>query len=258
MNEPIELASHAPERRLIEGRGTSERAWSESPVMDGLDTCNVDEWANRYSRIWLLAPHPDDEVLALGGSLAYLSERHADLHIVSVTDGEASHAESLSWTRERLARARPNELLRGLETLGIEAQVHRLRIPDGKVNLHRQHLLTTLAELVDENDLLLTTCRFDGHPDHEACGDVAEMVGAITGATVIEYPVWMWHWARPAESTIPWNRARRIAISDKMVLRKRDAISEFVSQVTPDGEHGAALPPHVLPRFLRPFEIVFA
>ncbi len=254
---PVELPPHSPARRLIEGHGTGEVAWAAGTTFDDMPVADVAEWVRRYRRIWVMAPHPDDEILALGGTLARLSALHADLRIVSVTDGEASHHGSTEWTPARLAATRPVETQRGLEALGIDAIVLRLGIPDGRVGAHLKPLLQTLLEQVEEHDLLLSTCRFDGHPDHEACGDVAALAGELTGATVHEYPVWMWHWASPDEIVVPWARAQRLPIDASTLLRKRQAIDQFTSQVEPDGPRDAILPSHVLPRFLRPFEVVF-
>ncbi len=252
------MISHAPERRVIAGHGTDESAWHATTMLDDLATCDPAAWHARFKRIWIIAPHPDDEILGLGGSIASLADLHAEVHIVAVTDGEASHGHSSSWTPERLAHDRPIELRRALAALGSDASVLRLGLPDGRVGGHRDVLLMALADRLDEDDLLLATCSFDGHPDHEACGEVAQMLGTVTGATVVEYPVWMWHWALPTETTIPWARARRLTMTDDALRRKRAAIDEFVSQITPDGTHEAILPQHVLPRFLRPFEVVFA
>ena len=47
-------------------------------------------------------PHPDDEILVLGGTLSRLSAQGTDLRILPVTDGEASHAGFTAWTAERL------------------------------------------------------------------------------------------------------------------------------------------------------------
>ena len=252
-----EIPSHSPARRQIGGHGTDEATWNAAPSFAGLQAFEALDWIHRHPRIWVLAPHPDDEILALGGTLSRLSAQGADIRILSVTDGEASHAGSTLWSPERLIDTRPLEMLRGLERLEIAADVTRLRLPDGRVGGHRKKLLKTLVESLDDRDLLLTTCRFDGHPDHEACGDVAFLAGELTGATVLEYPVWMWHWAVPDEVIVPWSRARRLPLDGRTVTRKQQAIDEFASQREPDEDHEAILPSHVVERFVRPFEVVF-
>jgi LmbE family N-acetylglucosaminyl deacetylase len=252
-----EIPSHSPARRFISGEGTDERTWNAATSLALLPLGDVAEWAERYRRIWLLSPHPDDEIMALGGALSRLSALGADLHIIAVTDGEASHVGSETWPADRLAATRPQEMLRGLDRLDIAAEVVRLGLPDGRVGAHRQDLLKALVERVGDEDLLLATCRFDGHPDHEACGDVAALAAELTGAKVYEYPVWLWHWARPDDKVVPWNRARRLPIDADLVERKRIAINEFASQIERDGPREPQLPPYVLSRFLRPYEVVF-
>ncbi|MDQ6896829.1 MAG: hypothetical protein M3171_09545, partial [Actinomycetota bacterium] len=32
---------------------------------------------------------------------------------------------------------------------------------------------------------------------------------AHTGARLVEYPVWMWHWAAPLDPAVSWQRVRR-------------------------------------------------
>jgi len=250
------LMSHAPEHRRIEGAGTAEEAWQRSAI-DRLPICDVTSWSTTHPHIWLIAPHPDDEVLGLGGCIATLAAAHADLRIISVSDGEASHRGSAVWTPERLASERAAELQRGLAILGHTAGVTRLGLPDGRLDACRQTLLRALVDEVGEDDLVLTTCSFDGHPDHETCGAVAALIGELTGATVLEYPVWMWHWAAPDETMIPWHRARRIEMTEATLNRKRAAIQCFESQLHPDGSREAVLPPAVVARFLRDFEVVF-
>lgn len=249
---------HSPGRRAIRGRGTEESVWSDSPRLAGLATMPIDDWVSRFERIWVLAPHPDDQVLALGGSLAQLSALGADVRIVAITDGEGSPAGGPEWTPERLAVERPAEVLRGLDALEVRADVHRMQLPDGQIGAHRQALLRHLVEQIGENDLILATCRIDGHADHEACGDVAMIAAELTGAVLFEYPVWLWHWARPDEVLVPWNRASRIAIPAETLARKHCAIRHLTTQITAHGRQAAALPAHVLQRFLRPFEVVFA
>ena len=243
--------------RLIEGSGTAEAAWLASTRLQDLPECDLGDWARSYRRIWIIAPHPDDEILGLGAAVVALSRSGADLAFVSVTDGEASHPDSPRWTPDALRVTRRNELARALRVLGVRGEIVRLQLPDGQVAAHRDLLLAGLSERVQPGDLMLATWRLDGHPDHESCGEVARQVAQITGATLIEYPVWMWHWAAEDEPSIPWSRARRLPASSFARARKAEAIAQFVSQIEPDATTGAILPPHVLARFARPFEIVF-
>jgi LmbE family N-acetylglucosaminyl deacetylase len=107
----------------------------------------------------------------------------------------------------------------------------------------------------------LATWRFDGHPDHEAVGRAAAKACAETGARVLEYPIWTWHWAAPDDPEVPWHRARRIELPPAARTAKDAAIAAFPSQTAPLGPaaaDAAILPPHVPARFARPFEVVFA
>jgi hypothetical protein len=78
------------------------------------------------------------------------------------------------------------------------------------------------------------------------------------GAKLLEYPVWMWHWARPDDAAVPWQRMTRIAPDRAGVARKRAAAKEFRSQLTryePDTD--PVLPPFAVQRLLAVGEVVF-
>jgi hypothetical protein len=74
---------------------------------------------------------------------------------------------------------------------------------------------------------------------------------------LLEYPVWMWHWARPGDATVPWQRATRVTLDPVAVERKQRAIAVFRSQLDPDGGHDPIVPPHVLSRLQSVGEVVF-
>jgi hypothetical protein len=70
-------------------------------------------------------------------------------------------------------------------------------------------------------------------------------------------PIWGWHWVDPTLIALPWDRAVKVGIDDSTRAAKRQAIQAFTSQLV--GENGTApiLPPHVLARFDRPWELFF-
>ena len=146
--------------------GTPESSWLEAGVLDGLAPMR---WLHPR-RVVVVAPHPDDEILGVGGSLRSLARTGAELEIVSVTDGESSHPGSVAMRPAELARARTAETGAALRRLGVHPQVTRLGHPDGSVAAHLDQLTAQLADLLDEDTVCLSTWRHDGHPDHDACG----------------------------------------------------------------------------------------
>jgi LmbE family N-acetylglucosaminyl deacetylase len=106
---------------------------------------------------------------------------------------------------------------------------------------------------------VFVTWRQDGPPDHEACGLAAAMAARACRATLVEMPVWSWHWATPGDTRIPWRRACRLELPPEVMRRKREAVACFLTQLHDDPSTGkpAILPPHVLARLLHPYEIYF-
>ena len=72
---------------LIERPGTDEAQWRAWAGLRQLPVADLTGWA----RVLVLAAHPDDEVLGVGGTMALLAAAGARLRLVAVTDGEASH-----------------------------------------------------------------------------------------------------------------------------------------------------------------------
>ncbi len=68
-------------------------------------------------------------------------------------------------------------------------------------------------------------------------------MAAETGATCLHYPVWLWHWARPGEVGVPWQRGTRLELDDVARRRKGVAMARHTSQTAPrphDRGRGAA------------------
>jgi LmbE family N-acetylglucosaminyl deacetylase len=233
--------------------GTPESVWSSSPVLHGLAPLAL--VAGRP--LVVVAPHPDDEILGAAGLMLAAHDLGADIMVVAVTDGEASHP-GTSWTGARLAARRRAESREALDRLGLAGtEVVRLGVPDGGVAAYEQRLRDRLRELVPGDAYVATTWRGDGHPDHEATGRATAGAAAATGATLIEHPIWAWHWATPA-SGLPFEQAVRLDLDEDVRLAKVGAIAAFTSQIAPMGprpEEAAILPPAVRARFERPFEV---
>jgi LmbE family N-acetylglucosaminyl deacetylase len=77
-------------------------------------------------RVLVLAAHPDDEVLGMGGTLClHAAEQGDEVRVVCVTDGSSSQYPGDSALRER----KNDEAQRAARVLGVEDYVH-LDLPD--------------------------------------------------------------------------------------------------------------------------------
>jgi LmbE family N-acetylglucosaminyl deacetylase len=206
-------------------------------------------------RVVVLAAHPDDEVLGVGGLIRRLAACGSSIVMVWATDGEASHPDSTVLTSARLGVLRRAESVAAVEELAISPDaVHHLGLPDSGLADHLEQLVEALGGIVRDDDVVLAPWRGDGHPDHEAVGQAA----ATLTSGLIEYPIWMWHWASPDDDRVPWHRARTVGAID--IAAKAAAIEAFETQLRPlgnDPADAAILPPLVLERFRRPDELVF-
>ncbi|PRC47763.1 LmbE family protein, partial [Mycobacterium sp. ITM-2017-0098] len=91
-----------------------------------------------------------------------------------------------------------------------------------------------------------------------AVGRAAALAAESAGAVLVEYPVWMWHWAVPDDSAVPWNRAFAVPATRMAVERKALAVKSFQSQFVPPGPgKEPVLPAYILPRLLTVGEVVF-
>ncbi len=241
---------------LIVGAGTSEAVWQAWPGLQALPECELDVLVPHNLRAVVVAPHPDDEVLACGGLLAMLAARGSTALVVAVTDGDASHPGSTEWPPARLAQRRHEESVEGLRCLGLRHYSHaRLSVPDGSVHLHQRSLVDSLHSLLTPDDIVFSTWSADGHPDHEATAVAVAQACVIVGCRHVQVPVWMWHWAEPADPRVPWQRMVRLPVNVAALRRKTYAIEAHVTQlITQDTGAPPVLGTAMLDHMLRPDE----
>lgn len=247
----------SPAADPIQAPGTRESRWAAWPTLAGLPRYPLEAITSAL----VLAAHPDDETLGIGGTLAMLAAAGVRLRIVVATDGEGSHPHSNAVTPVQLARRRRQEDLDSLSRLGIdEREVIRLGLPDSSLADYEGELTEIVDRMAEGFGLCLAPWSGDLHPDHEAVGRAAARGARAAGVPVCHYPVWMWHWARPADHRVPWRRAARIDLDARTMAAKNEAVACHRSQVLPLGPLAAdapILPAEDLAHFQRPYEVVF-
>ena len=213
-----------------------------------------------FSEMIVVAAHPDDETLGFGATCAMLATRGVRVQVVSVSDGGASHPNSAALHGRRLEEARRAELCHAARALGVGEPIS-LGLPDGQIGDHEDRLTDLLGDILagrPAGTCCAATWSGDGHPDHEAVGRAAAAATELAGIELLEYPVWMWHWAHPTDGTVPWHRAFQVPLSGEARRRKHAAAQCFRSRFE-SATAGAApvLPPAVLQRLLAVGEVVF-
>jgi LmbE family N-acetylglucosaminyl deacetylase len=230
--------------------GTPQQVWldalAHAPELD-LTSCRD---------ILVVAAHPDDETLGFGATIATLAGYGARVQVVAASDGGASHP---GRDRRDLECARREELHNAVTKLGVPAPIY-LGMPDGELSDHEDLLADRLAEMLADRPgtpWIAATWRGDGHPDHEAVGRAAAIAAQRRGAVLLEYPIWMWHWATPGDTAVPWDRLRAVPVTAHALNRKAAAAECYRSQIQTADAEPAPLPSFVVRRLLAVREVVF-
>jgi LmbE family N-acetylglucosaminyl deacetylase len=118
---------------------------------------------DRAGRILVIAPHPDDEVLGCGGTIARLSESGHEVHVAIVTSGREPR-----FTAESITRVR-NEAHAAHALLGV-AKTHWLGQPAAELDtVPSADLNRALEELIQlvSPDTVFVPFAGDIHLDHQ-------------------------------------------------------------------------------------------
>jgi LmbE family N-acetylglucosaminyl deacetylase len=171
-------------------------------------------------RILVLAPHPDDELLGCGGTLAetVAAGRASVIRVLYLTDGEYGVDAALRSSASDIRRA---ESRRGLAILGLDQAVYAgfpdqgLWAAESAVQVIREHLATFLP------DVVMVPPPLDPHPDHRAAATLrAHSLGHAEGP---QPAIWMYE----VQPCMPMNALVRI---DERAEIKARALREHTSQ----------------------------
>jgi LmbE family N-acetylglucosaminyl deacetylase len=226
----------------------------------------LDELSN-LGTVLVIAPHPDDESLGCGGTIALLRERGQLVHVLFVSDGTMSHPNSPSYPAERLGPIREAEALAALHILTVPPEQatfmrqkdSQVATPDHPGFADAVAALQTLLDTV-QPDTVLVPWRRDPHRDHRASWQqlAAALDQRPARPRVLEYLIWLWELGNEAD--MPGTDEMTVwSVPIQSVMAQRDrAIAAHRSQVTrmiDDDPTGFYLSPALLTHFDRPHEL---
>lgn len=155
----------------------------------------------KMKRLLVFAPHPDDDVIGCGGTIALNTAQGNHAAIVYLTSGEAG---SLDRRPEELAALREDEAAKGAALLGV-SDLTFLHQPDGYIAWNRE-LLENLISIIrsQQPDLIFLPHAREEVRDHQQCSQlVIESCRRAAGpwfadcgarpwsaATLLAYEVW--------------------------------------------------------------------
>jgi len=114
-------------------------------------------------RIMVFAPHPDDDVLGCGGSIAKLTGQGHEVITVFMTSGEAG---SLTCSGDEMATLRESEASQASLLLGVSETIF-LGNPDGYLEFNRDNLVKIMTLLRSKKpDIIYLPHHLDGNEDH--------------------------------------------------------------------------------------------
>lgn len=215
----------------------------------------------------IIAPHPDDESLGCGGTIAQLRALNYAVHVIFVSDGTMSHPNSASYPAERLRDLREAEAREALRILAInDAGCTFLRYKDRQVPTRDQpdflEATTAVATLIDQvkPSTIFVPWRRDPHPDHRASWQITQEALRQTTIKprVLEYLIWLWELGNQRDMPGPDEmNVWEIAI-DTVIDQRNRAIAAHCSQVTrliDDDPKAFYLSPELLTHFEKPREL---
>lgn len=143
-----------------------------------------------FRRAVVLAPHPDDESIGPGGTIALLTEAGTAVTVVVLTDGSATWGTGLP--AEEVAARRRQETARSCARLGC-GPPQFLGFPDGVLSERLAELAGALATVIGDAapDVVVLPWFGDGHPDHRAVTSALSRTRPPGGVQVWAYETWV-------------------------------------------------------------------
>ena len=214
--------------RAVEGAGRA--SWHRRTLRRGIDVTA----ATTTRSCLVLAPHPDDETLGCGATIARKRAAGTPVRVLVAADGRSSHRSELVGPDE-LAALRAAEVLDACAILGVGPDaVVRLGFEDESLTRRTSELADAIAAEVDAfaPDEVRLPSRRDWHPDHRGLREALDLAlrGRRRPPTVLEHPVWLWvHGPWDADPGGPWARRRPMPFLQGWFGRAAWSRAELVS-----------------------------
>jgi bacillithiol biosynthesis deacetylase BshB1 len=143
------------------------------------------------ARILVAGPHPDDQEIGMGGTIARLVEQGHDVLLLDMTNGEPTpHGDPETRAKEAAAAAEILNVKRASAHLPNRRVMHTLEARHAVAGVIREH----------QAEIIFTPYFQDAHPDHVATTRIVEDARFDAKLTKIDlpgepiYPKWLFYY----------------------------------------------------------------
>ncbi|WP_419800611.1 PIG-L deacetylase family protein [Mucilaginibacter sp.] len=214
-----------------------------------------------FGTTFVIAPHPDDESLGCGGTIALLRKAGLPVYVLFVSDGTLSHPNSKKYPAEKLRELRESEAVKALNILGVDAaNASFMRIKDRSVpNPGQAGFEACVLQMLQifnklRPDTILVTWEKDPHPDHRASWQILNQAVALLHQKprILQYLIWIWELGKQSDLVVNQHTEIYRVKTAYVSQQKKQAIAAHVSQVSrliDDDPEGFILSPEILAHF---------
>ncbi|HWB52658.1 MAG TPA: PIG-L family deacetylase [Tepidisphaeraceae bacterium] len=177
--------------------------------------------------ILVIGPHPDDQELGMGGSIARLVSQRHRVHLVDMTTGEP--------TPHGSEEIRAIEKAKAAEVLGVQRTLLGLKNREVVHDIPSRHKLAAVIR-IHRPDWIFTPYGIDAHPDHVAVTKIVEDARFDAKLTKSSIPGDPWYPKRiiyyfATHLRMNFDPTFCLDISDQIDTKMR-AVSAYESQFT--------------------------
>lgn len=166
----------------------------------------LEQYRGRKDNLLVIAPHPDDDVLGAGGSMAEASAGGRGVFSLYITDGRGSPRIDHSISDEKMAGRREGEALAALKAVGgaggffLRRRSAELRGAGGAEALKE---MTGILQSIAPNTIYLPA-PYERHRTHQICTRLAVDALRQSGvkAALLGYSLWGCFWGEKPRVTV--------------------------------------------------------
>lgn len=159
---------------------------------------NLEDYIQIKENILIVAPHPDDDVLGVGGYMASAAEKKKQVFVVYITDGAGSPRRDKNISDAQMVRRREIEAISALRLLrakgGFFLRISSKELPQKFV--HVQGALEKILDLLRPEEVFIPA-PYERHKTHLICTQIslkALRACAPKGTQLFGYSIWGNFW----------------------------------------------------------------